>query len=75
MYGTVVSSALVQTRCAARIVGRPGGSFSTETVSESGAAGIARRLTLEPTFVVNMAKLKLRMSKFAANVRKTNVKA
>jgi hypothetical protein len=54
MYDTVGSFALVQTRCTARIAVDIEDSFSTETVSESGVAGIAKRPISEHIFVVNM---------------------
>src|SRR5882762_6858300 len=54
MSDTVVSSALARTRCTARIAVDIEDSFSTETVSESGAAGIAKRPISEHIFVVNM---------------------
>jgi hypothetical protein len=56
MYGTVDSFAFVQMQCTARIVVDIEDSFSTETVSESGAAGIVRKPILEHTSVVNIAR-------------------
>ena len=54
MYDTVDSSALARTRYTARVAVDIEDSFSTETVSESCVAGIAKRPISEHIFVVNM---------------------
>ena len=54
MSDTVRSSVLVQTQCTARVAVDIEDSFSTEKVSESGVAGIAKRPISEHIFVVNM---------------------
>ena len=56
MYGTVVSLPLVQMRCIAGVVVDIEGSFSMETVFESGVAETVKKQMSERGYVVSTAQ-------------------